>query len=80
MIASTTRAETGHPWGDPVKSARQSTASIFSPIRLEIDRTRFLKSKLGGGYDPMMDAPSLIDEKQWSEMGLRPAPPAGDKT
>jgi aspartyl-tRNA synthetase len=30
--------------------------------------------KLGGGYDPMMDAPSVIDEKQWSEMGLRPAP------
>ncbi|MEX2242413.1 MAG: aspartate--tRNA ligase [Fimbriimonadaceae bacterium] len=30
--------------------------------------------KLGGGYDPMMDAPSAIDEMQWSEMGLRPAP------
>jgi aspartyl-tRNA synthetase len=27
--------------------------------------------KLGGGYDPLMDAPSEIDEKQWSEMGLR---------
>ena len=26
--------------------------------------------KLGGGYDPMMDAPGEIDEKQWSEMGL----------
>ncbi len=27
--------------------------------------------KLGGGYDPMMDAPSEIDDKQWSEMGLQ---------
>jgi aspartyl-tRNA synthetase len=27
--------------------------------------------KLGGGYDPLMDAPSEIDEKQWSEMGLK---------
>jgi aspartyl-tRNA synthetase len=27
--------------------------------------------KLGGGYDPLMDAPSTIDEKQWSEMGLQ---------
>ncbi|HXH60053.1 MAG TPA: aspartate--tRNA ligase, partial [Fimbriimonadaceae bacterium] len=26
--------------------------------------------KVGGGYDPLMDAPSDIDEKQWSEMGL----------
>ena len=27
--------------------------------------------KLGGGYDPLMDAPSEIDEKQWDEMGLQ---------
>ncbi len=27
--------------------------------------------KVGGGYDPLMDAPSTIDEKQWSEMGLQ---------
>ena len=26
--------------------------------------------KLGGGYDPMMGAPSDIDAKQWEEMGL----------
>ena len=26
--------------------------------------------KLGGGLDPMMDAPSTIDEKQWEETGL----------
>lgn len=26
--------------------------------------------KLGGGYDPMMDAPSEIDKAQWAEMGL----------
>lgn len=32
--------------------------------------------KLGGGYDPMMDAPSEIDSKQWTEMGLRVAPQA----
>lgn len=27
--------------------------------------------KLGAGYDPMMDAPSTIDEAQWKEMGLK---------
>ena len=26
--------------------------------------------KIGGGYDPMMDAPSIIDGAQWSELGL----------
>ena len=26
--------------------------------------------KLGQGYDPMMDAPSLVDSLQWEEMGL----------
>lgn len=32
--------------------------------------------KLGGGYDPMMDAPSDVDEAQWVELGLmmRPTP------
>ncbi len=32
--------------------------------------------KLGGGFDPMMEAPSDIDARQWDEMGLmvRPAP------
>jgi aspartyl-tRNA synthetase len=32
--------------------------------------------KLGGGYDPMMDAPSEVDEAQWVELGLmmRPTP------
>lgn len=29
--------------------------------------------KTGGGYDPMMDAPSTIDPQQWAELGLRPA-------
>jgi aspartyl-tRNA synthetase len=32
--------------------------------------------KIGQGYDPMMDAPSPIDEAQWEEMGL--TPPASD--
>ncbi len=27
--------------------------------------------KVGGGYDPMMDAPSTIDAQQWAELGLR---------
>lgn len=27
--------------------------------------------KVGGGYDPFMDAPSTIDPLQWAEMGLR---------
>ncbi len=27
--------------------------------------------KVGGGYDPFMDAPSTIDPQQWAEMGLR---------
>jgi len=26
--------------------------------------------KIGGGYDPMMDAPSTVDEAQWKELGL----------
>ncbi|MBI1757218.1 MAG: aspartate--tRNA ligase [Fimbriimonas ginsengisoli] len=30
--------------------------------------------KMGNGYDPMMDAPSPIDEGQWKELGLRLAP------
>lgn len=30
--------------------------------------------KVGGGYDPMMDAPSPIDPEQWAELGLRLAP------
>ncbi|MBS1712824.1 MAG: aspartate--tRNA ligase [Armatimonadetes bacterium] len=32
--------------------------------------------KLGGGYDPLMDAPSEISAQQWDEMGLdvRPVP------
>ena len=30
--------------------------------------------KLGGGYDPMMDAPSEIDKAQWDEMGLQVKP------
>jgi aspartyl-tRNA synthetase len=35
--------------------------------------------KLGGGFDPMMGAPSEIDPKQWEEMGLmvRPSPIKG---
>jgi len=32
--------------------------------------------KIGQGYDPMMDAPSPIDDAQWKEMGL--TPPASD--
>jgi len=27
--------------------------------------------KVGGGYDPMMDSPSTIEEAQWQEMGLQ---------
>jgi aspartyl-tRNA synthetase len=27
--------------------------------------------KVGGGYDPMMDSPSAIEEAQWQEMGLQ---------
>jgi len=27
--------------------------------------------KIGGGYDPMMDAPSTVDPQQWAELGLR---------
>ncbi len=27
--------------------------------------------KVGGGYDPFMDAPSTIDPQQWAELGLR---------
>jgi aspartyl-tRNA synthetase len=30
--------------------------------------------KMGNGYDPMMDAPSTVDELQWKEMGLKLAP------
>ena len=30
--------------------------------------------KLGGGYDPMMDAPSEIDSAQWEELGLNLKP------
>ncbi len=26
--------------------------------------------KVGGGYDPLMDAPNTIDQAQWDEMGL----------
>jgi len=33
--------------------------------------------KIGNGYDPMMDAPSTVDERQWEDMGLtmKPRPP-----
>jgi aspartyl-tRNA synthetase len=27
--------------------------------------------KVGGGYDPLMDAPSTIDPQQWAELGLQ---------
>lgn len=30
--------------------------------------------KIGGGYDPMMDAPSEVDDTQWEEMGLQLRP------
>jgi aspartyl-tRNA synthetase len=30
--------------------------------------------KMGNGLDPMMDAPSPIDERQWQEVGLQPRP------
>lgn len=33
--------------------------------------------KMGNGYDPMMDAPSTIDEAQWKELGLQPRLPNG---
>ena len=32
--------------------------------------------KIGGGYDPMMDAPSTVDEAQWKELGLKLDAPA----
>lgn len=35
--------------------------------------------KMGNGYDPMMDAPSAVDDAQWSEMGLMMAPRAVKK-
>ncbi|MFN8220097.1 MAG: aspartate--tRNA ligase [Fimbriimonadales bacterium] len=31
--------------------------------------------KMGNGYDPLMGAPSHIDEAQWGELGLRLSPP-----
>ncbi len=34
--------------------------------------------KMGNGYDPMMDAPSTIDDKQWEEMGLQITPRKGN--
>lgn len=30
--------------------------------------------KMGNGYDPMMDAPSEVDELQWKELGLQLTP------
>jgi aspartyl-tRNA synthetase len=30
--------------------------------------------KMGNGYDPLMDAPSAIDRRQWDELGLVLAP------
>lgn len=32
--------------------------------------------KIGGGYDPLMDAPSTIDDAQWKEMGLKLSAPS----
>ena len=32
--------------------------------------------KMGNGYDPMMDAPSIVDEAQWKELGLSITKPA----
>jgi aspartyl-tRNA synthetase len=31
--------------------------------------------KMGGGYDPMMEAPSLVEQKQLDELGLIIKPP-----
>ena len=30
--------------------------------------------KMGNGYDPLMDSPSLVDEAQWQELGLQVRP------
>ncbi len=30
--------------------------------------------KMGNGYDPMMDAPSIVDDAQWKELGLQVTP------
>ncbi len=30
--------------------------------------------KMGNGYDPMMDAPSIVDDAQWKELGLQITP------
>ena len=35
--------------------------------------------KMGGGYDPMMDAPSTVDPKQLDELGLVIRPPKPQK-
>ncbi|MCC6402943.1 MAG: aspartate--tRNA ligase [Fimbriimonadaceae bacterium] len=34
--------------------------------------------KVGGGYDPLMDAPSAISQEQWKELGLSPSRRAAD--
>lgn len=31
--------------------------------------------KMGNGYDPMMDAPSVVDDAQWKELGLQVTKP-----
>ncbi len=33
--------------------------------------------KMGNGYDPMMDAPSIVDDAQWKELGLQVTPKKG---
>jgi aspartyl-tRNA synthetase len=35
--------------------------------------------KMGNGFDPMMDAPSAVDDAQWAEMGLMKSPRADKK-
>jgi aspartyl-tRNA synthetase len=35
--------------------------------------------KMGNGWDPMMEAPSTVDETQWKEMGLQLAKSVPEK-
>ena len=57
-----------HISGVPIVDQEGRLVGILTnrDIRFETDF-----AKLGGGYDPMMDAPSTIDPQQWAELGLR---------
>jgi aspartyl-tRNA synthetase len=50
----------------------------FAALLADTDNIREVMAfpKIGGGYDPLMDAPSTIDEAQWKEMGFQLVPKA----